>query len=172
MVRSIVSSGTSWNTPGRFTPALFTSTSMAPNSDTHRSTNALHSERCETSAAAATALVPMSATVCSTASPSMSTQTMRPPSSASFCAVARPMPEPAPVTTQALPSSRPNSGGPRLHQRLVRVHRVRYLLVDVADRPREPLAGRQHPPDPHGHDHDKEHDRGVVRGLVVEVVAP
>src|SRR3954447_8156493 len=178
MVRSIVSSGTSWNTPGRFTPALFTSTSIAPNSLTQRSTNAVQSERFDTSAVTAADAEPISAAVSSTASPVMSTHTTRPPSSASLCAVARPMPEPAPVTTQALPSSLPNSGrgrwrlGRRLDQRLVRVHRVRYLLVDVADRPLEPPARGQHPPDPDADDHDEEHDRGVVRRLVVEVVAP
>src|SRR3954452_6597500 len=172
MVRSIVSSGTSWNTPGRFTPALLTSTSIAPNSVTQRSTKRLHSERCDTSAATATAASPISAAVSSTASPAMSTQTTRPPSSAIFSAVARPMPEPAPVTTQALPSSRPNSGWTGRRQRLVGIHRVGDLVVDVADRALEPLAGGDPPPDPDGGDHDKEHDRRVVGRLVVEVVAP
>src|SRR5204863_1613547 len=131
-------------------PALFTSASIAPNSLTQRSTNAVQSERFETSAVTGTAAEPMSAAVSSTASPVMSTQTTRPPSSASFLAVARPIPEPAPVTTQALPSSRPNSRGGRrrlgrrLDQRLVRCHRVGDLFVDVADRALEPLARGQH----------------------------
>src|SRR4051812_41116981 len=144
------------------TPALFTTTSIEPNASTHLVTKALHASRCDTSAATATASPPMSLAADCTASPSTSTHTTRPPSSASFCAVARPMPEPAPVTTQALPSSLPNSGPRRIRQWLVRVHRVGDLLVDVADRPLEPLAGRRHPPDRYADDHHEEHDRRVV----------
>src|SRR3954469_9490257 len=155
-----------------FPPALFTSTSIEPNSSAQRSTKPLHASRCDTSAATATASPPLSLAADCTASPSPFPHTTRPPSSASLCAVARPMPEPAPVTTQALPSSLPNSGRRRLCQWLVRVHRVGDLLVDVADRPLEPLAGRRHPPDPDGRDHQQEHDRRVVGRLVVEVIAP
>src|SRR5512141_81579 len=105
-VRLMISSGTSWNTPGMFTPALLNATSSRPQRSTVPSVYALTAAASETSAPTANAASPSSRATASTASRLMSTQVTRAPSSANRMALARPMPEPAPVTMVTLPASR------------------------------------------------------------------
>ena len=102
----MTSSGTSWNTPGMFTPALLNATSSRPQRSTVPSVYALTAAASETSAPTANAASPISRATSSTASRLMSTQVTRAPSSANRMALARPMPEPAPVTIVTLPASR------------------------------------------------------------------
>ena len=105
-VRSIRSSVTSWNTVGRFTPALLKTTSTLPHRSTVPSVYARTWTSSETSAGAANAASPISAAVDRTASSFRSTHVTRAPSSAKRIALARPIPDPAPVTMQTFPASR------------------------------------------------------------------
>src|SRR3954463_643717 len=154
-----------------FTPALFTSTSTRPCSSAQRSIIASTARESDTSVATADAEPPMADAVSSAAPPSMSAHSTRPPSSARRTAMARPIPEPAPVTTQALPSTRgtvSGSGGRGGGRRLawgrnLRVldHATELIHLDRVDRALEPVPRRHHPPDPHGPDHHNERDRRV-----------
>jgi hypothetical protein len=89
-------------------PALLTSPSIAPNSETQVPIRSAASLQWLTSATLASAVPPVSripAATCSATSASMSLTTTRAPSSAAARAYAAPMPRPAPVTTTDLPSS-------------------------------------------------------------------
>src|SRR3954447_20299580 len=112
-VRSTTSSGTSWNTPGMLIPALLKTAWRPPQRSTVSSVQARTWAGSDTSPATANAPSPISATTSRTASSSTSTHVTRAPSSANRIAVARPIPEPAPVTIVTLPASR----SPILHLR-------------------------------------------------------
>src|SRR3954447_11478896 len=112
-VRSTTSSGTSWNTPGMLIPALLKTAWRPPQRSTVSSVQARTWVGSETSPPTANAPSPISATTSRTASSLTSTHVTRAPSSANRIAVARPIPEPAPVTIVTLPASR----SPILHLR-------------------------------------------------------
>lgn len=95
--------------PPRKTPALFTATSSVPNASAAASTRAWASAASDTSPVTASALPPRSSisrTVSSSGSLRRPATTTRAPSSAKASAIARPMPEPAPVTRAVLPVKR------------------------------------------------------------------
>ena len=87
-------------------PALLNTTSSRPNVSTAAANIAFTSAACETSARTAIASWPISAAADSWC-PLTSAQTTLAPSAANSSAEARPMPDPAPVTTATLPSSFP-----------------------------------------------------------------
>src|SRR6266550_5580578 len=129
-------------------PALFTRMSIAPNSLTAVSTMRSAAGKSATLSALATALPPR-ARIASTTSSATRREAPRPstsaprsftttaaPSAASSSAIARPMPRPAPVTTAALPSSRPISGLLRrrgVHEPLE--HRRGRQAIELVERP-------------------------------------
>ena len=91
---------------GALKPALLNTTSSRPNASTAAANIACTSAACETSACTAIASLPISAAADSSC-PLTSAQTTLAPSSANSSAEARPMPDPAPVTTATLPVSFP-----------------------------------------------------------------
>ncbi len=85
------------------TPALFISTSTAPNFSTAASRRACTAARSATSVGTARALSPMASAAFFRARPMMSAMTTFMPSAAKAWAAARPMPSAAPVMTAVLP---------------------------------------------------------------------
>ncbi len=110
--RSQSSGATSWLCSKRRMPALFTRTSSRPASSVAAATARGAVAASPTSPARATmpaeaaAPFPMASTASASASSSRSTATTVAPSSTSRCAVARPMPDAAPVTMATRPSKR------------------------------------------------------------------
>src|SRR5580698_1428037 len=114
--RSQVRGGVSCSTPAALMPALATSTSIRPKSATAAPAARSRSSARVTSAWTSTPRPPperISSAVRAAAAPSMSRASTDAPSAANLVAIARPMPEPAPVTKQAFPSSRPLGMGVR-----------------------------------------------------------
>ncbi len=100
----------SWTVPTPAMPALLKSTSMCPSAFAVSSAIRRASSGSVTSAKMALALPPSawtSLTVSSAPARSTSAMTTHPPSRAKRSALARPMPEPAPVMRQTFPSRRP-----------------------------------------------------------------
>src|SRR6478609_6554237 len=101
-------SGAKPSLPTSATPALLWSTSSRPNCSTAAATSAPHCSASETSVCCAIASPPapwISATVAAAPSSSTSPTTTWAPAAASATALARPSPEPPPVTIATLPSS-------------------------------------------------------------------
>src|SRR5580704_1162145 len=114
--RSQVRGGVSCSTPAALMPALATSTSIRPKSATAAPAARSRSSGRVTSAWMSAPRPPamrISSAVRAAAAPSMSMASTDAPSAANRVAIARPMPEPAPVTRQAFASSRPLGIGAR-----------------------------------------------------------
>ena len=108
MTRSQSSGGSFTAVPGRIVPALLKSASSPPKASTAVAIIRSVSAASATSAAHGTATAPCDsiiATVSSTLGPRTSAATTCAPSAAKRSALARPMPDPAPVTMAILPSS-------------------------------------------------------------------
>ena len=88
-------------------PALLTSTSTRPCWSWTARTMAATPGRSVTSVCSPTAVPPIAAAVAAAVEPSRSVTATIAPSAASFSAIARPMPCPAPVTIAIFPSSVP-----------------------------------------------------------------
>src|SRR5262245_53736935 len=109
MIASHVASSVSITVPEEPMPALLTRMSRVPKAATVSFTTRRQSPSRETSAACARARAPASAMLLATscaASSERSTSATDAPSRPKASAVARPIPEPAPVTSATLPSKR------------------------------------------------------------------
>ena len=104
------SSVVSVNGPATAIPALFTTTSGTPWESATRRASAATASASATSTVAATAAEPIADAVSAAAASDRSAATTRAPRAANACAVARPIPLPAPVTTTSAPSQRPVFG--------------------------------------------------------------